>query len=806
VAEQVERLAQKYEIHLYSMHVEGVDLSRICWRRIPALPGPHLLAYCWWFIANHLWRWWDKRFRGLRYDLTYSPGINCLDADILYIHILFSEFHRQIKDNIRLTRNPILSWPRLIHRRLYYRLIIWLERIIYPRKGSVLTAISTRTAKQMARLRQSEIPVIHHGVLPSVFNSAVRKCLRDRSRRELGFAPTAFCLLLIGNGWKNKGLETLLEALGLMRSDDLRLLVVGHDDPLPYRATIARLGLAQRVTFLPRRADVEFYYAAADVYVGPSLEDSFGVPPLEGMACGLPVIVSCRAGVSELITDGADGIVLKDPKDAAVLARVVSELQANPALQSALGENAERTAHQYTWERNAAQLDALFERVLEERRARSNSQAKARIAVVSPFLDRRHGTERRVTELVERFSRDFGHEIHIYSQQVQDIAGLERFRSLRGAQGQARNRIGTGDANHRPPSTGRVLWHKLPKVPGPHLVNYLWWFITNHLWRWWDHWFRGLRCDLVYTPGINCLDADVVSVHILFAEFYRQVRSELNLRANPLRAWPRIIHRRLYYALIIALEKIVYARHPPRLAVISKKTHDDVIQRWRRDDAIPVVYGGLDPGRFNAPRRVQMRLSARRGVGLADDAFALLMIGNDWKKKGLEYLLEALGRLHHPALRLLVAGHDSLEPYRSSIDRLGLAGQLIFLPIRPDVEVYYAAADVYVCPSLEDAFAFPPFEATACGLPVIVSCQAGVSELISDGVDGLLLRDPRNAESLAGLISKLFGDPALRSRLGENAANTASQYTWERNAEQFRALFEEVLHGKAGLCYREADA
>jgi UDP-glucose:(heptosyl)LPS alpha-1,3-glucosyltransferase len=182
------------------------------------------------------------------------------------------------------------------------------------------------------------------------------------------------------------------------------------------------------------------------------------------------------------------------------------------------------------------------------------------------------------------------------------------------------------------------------------------------------------------------------------------------------------------------------------------------------------------------------------------------MIGNDWKKKGLEYLLEALGRLHHPALRLLVAGHDSLEPYRSSIDRLGLAGQLIFLPIRPDVEVYYAAADVYVCPSLEDAFAFPPFEAMACGLPVIVSCQAGVSELISDGVDGLLLRDPRNAESLAGLISKLFGDPALRSRLGENAANTASQYTWERNAEQFRALFEEVLHGKAGLCYREADA
>jgi len=422
---------------------------------------------------------------------------------------------------------------------------------------------------------------------------------------------------------------------------------------------------------------------------------------------------------------------------------------------------------------------------------------RVRVAVVSPFLDRRHGTERRVVELVERLARDYGYEVHIYSQQVRDIAGLERFETSRAGREKTKKGIEAKEGKDRLRGAGRVLWHKLPRIPGPHVTNYLWWFVANHLWRWWDRRFRGVKCDLVYSPGINCLDADVVSVHIIFAEFYRQVRSELKLRANPVRAWPRIIHRRLYYRLAIALEELVYPRPILRLAVISRKTYDDVNRRWRRDDHIPVVYGGLDPTRFNAQRRVQLRPQARQAVGLKDAAFALLLIGNDWKKKGLECLLEAIGRLQNPGVSLLVAGRDSAEPYRNLIARYGLIKQLVFLPIRPDVEVYYAAADVYVCPSLEDAFAFPPFEAMACGLPVIVSSQAGVSELITDGMDGLLLKDPRDADSLARLISNLFNDPALRCRLGENASKTACQYTWERNAQQFETLFEEVLHEKA---------
>ncbi|MFZ0960216.1 MAG: glycosyltransferase family 4 protein [Terriglobia bacterium] len=375
VAEQVERLSQKYEIHLYSNQVEDIDRSRFIWHRIPPLPGPHLLGYCWWFLANHLVRWWDNNFRGLRCDLTYTPGINCFDADVISVHVLFAEFHRQVKDNLRLLRNPILSWARLIHRRLYYRLIIGLERLIYPRKRSGLAAISKRTAEIMTCFGRSDIPVIYYGVSTDRFNPENQKGLRDRSRRALGLPASAFCLLLIGNGWKNKGLETLLAAVGSTGVAELWLLVVGKDDPLPYRKAIANMGLDRHVLFLPPRPDVEFYYAASDVYAGPSWEDAFGLPPLEAMACGLPVIVSSRAGVSELITDGVDGIVLPDPKDVVSLARAIASLRGNPVLRGALGENAARTARQYTWERNAAQMEILFQQVLEQRQKRNLPKA-----------------------------------------------------------------------------------------------------------------------------------------------------------------------------------------------------------------------------------------------------------------------------------------------------------------------------------------------------------------------------------------------------------------------------------------------
>ena len=88
-------------------------------------------------------------------------------------------------------------------------------------------------------------------------------------------------------------------------------------------------------------------------------------------------------------------------------------------------------------------------------------------------------------------------------------------------------------------------------------------------------------------------------------------------------------------------------------------------------------------------------------------------------------------------------------------------------PPRPDVLDFYAAADVYVSPSREDSFGLPVAEAMACGLPAITSSFAGVADYIHDGVDGFVLREPRDSQSLAELIKRLQTEPELRQRVGE---------------------------------------
>jgi len=406
-----------------------------------------------------------------------------------------------------------------------------------------------------------------------------------------------------------------------------------------------------------------------------------------------------------------------------------------------------------------------------------------RIAVVSPFIDKRHGTERCIAEEVERLARDYGYEIHIYSQRVEDVEGVKQFnRGLRTVDGEAQK--------------GAIYWHKVPDVPGPHLIKYLWWFFTNQVMRWWDRRFRGLCFDLVYSPGINCLDADVISVHIVFAEFYRQVKDQLSLWRNPIKSWARLLHRRIYYRLIMFLERKIYPKPDVDLIIISRKVGHDLKHHYQLRDDFPIAYHGIDVQKFNPQIRAGLRSKARQALNLPENAFALLLVGNGWKKKGLDCLLEAVGRLRHSNLWVLVVGRDDPTPYHEPIKRWDLNGRVLFLPPRPDVEFYYAAADAYVGPSLEDAFALPPAEAMACGLPVIVSSHAGVSEIVTHGVDGLILKDPRNPEELAQLIRHIYEDAELRQRLGENAAQTAKQYTWERNARQMHEVFLHVVKGK----------
>ncbi len=392
----------------------------------------------------------------------------------------------------------------------------------------------------------------------------------------------------------------------------------------------------------------------------------------------------------------------------------------------------------------------------------SERRSKARLAVVSPFLDKSHGTERIAVEWIAQIAGEF--DVHIYSQARRRSGPVD---------GHLASHSETSGPAHREFS---VVVQREPSLArlGPSRSR--------------------ISITTSYTvPGVNCLDADAVSVHIVFAEFLRRVRPELAFARNPLRAWPLLLHRRLYYRLVIALEKRVFQRPETQLILTSRRSAGELARFYGRRERLSLIETGLDHKAFNPELRVASRAGARRTIGLQDGTFTLLLIGNDWRKKGLATLLDALTQLVDLPVRLVVVSNEAAAVSQAVGQYAGLRDLVHILPPRKDVEFYYATADAYVGPSLEDTFALPAAEAMACGLPVIISARAGASDIVHDGVDALVLNDPKDAGALASMIRRLYADETFRKHLGEEAAKTARQYTWERNGRELTAILEEVL-------------
>ena len=406
-------------------------------------------------------------------------------------------------------------------------------------------------------------------------------------------------------------------------------------------------------------------------------------------------------------------------------------------------------------------------------RARTDNRERekagdVRIAVISPFVDRRHGTERAVAELVERLAERFGDQIDLYAERIADLAKLA--------------------PDEDSGTQGNICWHRVGKFPGPHILQFLGWLFLNWRSRGRTQRKSGQRVDVVFSPGINALDADVILVH---AVFHRLAELQTGRDGNGLRG----LHRRLYYALLCRLERRIYTDARVTLAAVSKHTAEQLAHYFDRRD-VTVIPNGVDVKHFSAQAVAPLRAASRQRWHCAPEQTVLLLIGNDWRNKGLPALLAAMARCPDLPLRLLVAGQDDQAAFRAQAAIAGLRERVEFCGPGEDVRSFYAAADVLFAPSLEDSFNLPVLEAMACGLPCIVSPKAGMSEWLTHGFDALLLRDPEDAGEIAEAIRVVVGGAQLRETLAENAIASAKKFSWDEHALQLRTLMETTAKRK----------
>ena len=212
-------------------------------------------------------------------------------------------------------------------------------------------------------------------------------------------------------------------------------------------------------------------------------------------------------------------------------------------------------------------------------------------------------------------------------------------------------------------------------------------------------------------------------------------------------------------------------------------------------ERIEVIYNGVNTGRFNPMVKDRSRQPLRKRHGIGENELLLLFVSNDHKGKGLQAILQAMLLSGKEDIRLMVVGSDSAKPYQRFAVENRLDKQVLFLGPQDNIEIYYAAADIFVFPTSYDAFSNVCLEAMACGLPVITTTNNGASESIKEGEDGFILKT-REPDELAKRIDELKSFPSLMTSMGKLAAEKAKNYTVEKHVSSVLELYERVRNGR----------
>ena len=331
----------------------------------PPLPGIKTSGYN--LPANFLYNHWWRRTSRLpaefflgNFDIFHSTNYQAppLRNAILVATVHDINFVRFPEMQSKGIRRFIESLPRLLER------------------SHAVLADSRFTAAELHQeygLDQDKVRVVYPGLDPT-FNSRPSQDDMEVSLRAYGLTPPY--LAYVGNLHPRKNLSTLLEAFSMLKANGLehKLAVIGGGglgrlNNIEYRKLVARvedLGLEKEVIFTGYVPDerLKCLLKAADMLVFPSIYEGFGLPPLEAMACGVPVITSARASLPEVVGDA--GLLLEDPLDAGELVDKVARLLDDGDLRARLIRTGLEQAGNFTWDKAAGQVLEVYRGMMGE--------------------------------------------------------------------------------------------------------------------------------------------------------------------------------------------------------------------------------------------------------------------------------------------------------------------------------------------------------------------------------------------------------------------------------------------------------
>ena len=333
-----------HEVTLVCQRSSTADLHR---RIVPGFPGVPAIDKLLFLLAEPL------RSRTVSSDIRHAFGIGSWAGIVSAqsCHRSGVELQRQLPPGRMRRRNlgvyDVLSLQD--ERRL----------MTSPRTRTVL-AVSDLVRTQL--LHWYGLPEEKIVVLPNGIDTARYAAPFDREavRAKYGMAHGSLVLGFLGNEFDRKGVQTIIEALPVLRDLPLNVYIGGADDPAPFIRRAGDLAVRERIHFVGRVHEPEEFLRTLDMFVFPVHYEPFGMVVTEAMAAGVPVITARAVGAVEGMTDGQQGVFLEDPLSAAELASAIRRLASNEAMRNHIGGSGREAASAFDWRVICARLESIY--------------------------------------------------------------------------------------------------------------------------------------------------------------------------------------------------------------------------------------------------------------------------------------------------------------------------------------------------------------------------------------------------------------------------------------------------------------
>jgi len=226
------------------------------------------------------------------------------------------------------------------------------------------------------------------------------------------------------------------------------------------------------------------------------------------------------------------------------------------------------------------------------------------------------------------------------------------------------------------------------------------------------------------------------------------------------------------------------------LVTINQEDYDRAASKLHAKEVVYIPGVGVDIQKF--AQAIVDRDAKRTALGIPEDAFLLISVGELNNNKNHQAMIRAMAELNCRNVHYIIAGAGpSEEQLLALADQLGISRQLHLLGFRKDVAELYKAADVFCFPSIREGLPVSVIEAMAAGLPVISAINRGTVELVQENRNGFLC----NCSDISGFakkISILQNDPVLRKNMAQASMQKAEEYRVERIVSLMEQLYTDT--------------